>query len=398
MNMKRFRMFGILLLSIAMILCGCATSSHYEEAGTTGTPESGATESTGESITADPSQEVAEPSQDTESLEFDEYEIDCQGIPFLTIHYRGGNSGDVYRMVWNLEDSTISEGEYLFNLAGQYDPTEIIWNGDNLFGTPTDASECKDGIACVIISGMIDCYGPCFYDMQTGKLHYFTEKGILCEIPKPDIPERVQEEPITSPPIYVKSLNNGEVLFVYQVYRSWMEEEKQYCEMSLVYGFVPLDQPESAMWNRVDVPTEVILQMDVTENCAAYENGKLYLASAEDILVLDLETEELSYMGIREKMGKLYEGKSTHANEAHFATRHKICGCYEGVLIVQSAMYNAEAKLYQYFLAIKDGEIIGVMERNEEDITTSVYNHDMTEMSQTELITSETAVKFPKDS
>ena len=102
----------------------------------------------------------------------------------------------------------------------------------------------------------------------------------------------------------------------------------------------------------------------------AYSNGLLYLASLEAILTIDVETGEMHVLDESNAFATAY---ALHPGATQFdGTYHDpivISGCWCGTLLVEFPLNEPDGDKYYFYVALRDGEAVGLIERQNEIFT-----------------------------
>lgn len=400
-----------LVICLLIGCIGCAATNPAEESETvetteatkaTATSEEGTKESTSDASTDATSETTPSPTEPPVVPE--PYELDFLGIPMIYINTAGEDVGSVYRLAWNLETGSLTEPEYIYKHEGDklsltLSVQLMTWPGGNAFSGEEKAIDVKDGIVYTAQEPFESAwsFGPSYFIRKTGELAYYTDEGIMRKTVLATVPEEVYvSDTLMIEPVYA-AVNSETVTVVYMDYKSEVVDNAWKISGTYIYTSYLIDDPSVAEWKIAQASEEHHPSVLPTEGGATLIDGKLYMPSLDDILILDLESGELSFLGIKDKIGIFSEGK-TNTYPGQFTESVRIRGCYHNILVVYIPLYDTNGIKHYYTVAIKDGEVLGVEATREDNLQRIFYDRNLNETSRSDLFLKMPTLKYAKDS
>lgn len=362
--MKKQQAMLALFLALALICCAaCAAGQPETEPDTTASETTIPETTTPETTTPETQATTIEPELTT-VLEPEDYcsgELDFSGIPIL---YRE-ESGQLYRLAWDLENSTTTALESI----GQIDFPEkggfhFAWTGGNiLMGNPLTL-QTQEAFAYIPVKNLFAHYGMGYKLNYEQKLHFFTDDGQIMTIDLPVVPNSIYNSAKLSSQPNFATIFDDQVLVV-QITEP-TNDQGAYIDSDLVYCTFPLNDPSAAEWKVAHSPVNTVRE----RSGGAYIDGKVYLSGHKDIMVLDIETGEVTALGLADQFEALPEDPACYSHIG-------LLGSYNDTLIVCFTWADRSMVYRYYYIAIQDGQIIGILSRTDTDATWSVYGADL---------------------
>ena len=378
-----------LLLTLALVgsLWACTgTTEPADSTGESDVPPSSSvlpeTEPSETEAPTDPSEEVVPDYSKPLDLDLNfDYNTDVAAIPMLLLSGEGTEESPAVgeMLYWDLENHTLSDtATFQFSFIDAWWPHTAgvhVWPGDqNYVLFAEQLHESAEGVTCHTISGVNIQYGHCYYDTATGKLYELNEDGTLTEYAVPAVPAEICDNTgaggyCTVEPEFA-TVVDGKIFVVYGAYDSWSDYGEVIC---CVY---PVGQPEAAQWSVVPLPEEYHPSVFLASYELALIGSKLYITSRDDLLVLDLETNELSTLDAVKQLWALFEGATNFDPKLNDYNYVYPQGTYEDILIVRTIVTDADGQDHTMFAAVRDGQLISAFEALDGK-TQVFYNGDL---------------------
>lgn len=406
----------LICLLLALTLVGMLWACTGTTEPTDNTGESDVPPSSSVPPETDPPTEATEPATEppeemdySKPLELDlnfDYDTGVTQIPLLLVRGEGTEADpNVAELIyWDLENHTLSDDatfqlSYSDNIAAKM----LIWPGDqNFVLTFADLHESAQGVNCVVLSDLNVPYGHCYFNSASGMLKVLNEDGTLTEVAVPAVPQEVCDTTnrnghCTIEPEFATVVDDT-VFAVYGYYDSWTEEDGWHDHGEVIYCTYPVGQPEAAQWSVVPLPEEYHPSAFLTSYKVALIGSKLYLTSRDDLLVLDLETNELSTLDAVKQLWALFDGATNYDPEFGDYNFVYPFGVYEDILIVRTTVYDTNDQSHRMYAAVRDGQIISAFEALDGK-TQVFYNGDLEQVGTCDRYATDQMAFyiFPKD-
>ena len=401
--MKLTRTLSLLLCAI-LLLGLCACGSHTVPPESTDAHTTPATE---------PVQITTEPPVDTEpaeTLPSVQMETRAGYIPFLAAiapEETGRESKPetirVHQLAWDVERGGLTEPAawYDLKLDSLIASAVPFWAGGSYVATyGSDITLLADGVQVedkgsdrycgntLLITPLPNAY----------KLVRVLPDGTKTELPTPTWPDDLyQDSALELMPEPFYAWTDGETVFVLL-----MAYDDEAYATDMVYTTYSVDAPEEAVWRTASVPFMQAVDVLVSYSFA-WQDGCLYAASLQAVVKLDTTTGEISTLdttNLFQPVFALLPDAYWHPNSAAEQNIY-VLGCWQDTLIFELSLWTdvPEQTVHTFYVAVRNGEIQGVMERtNWEHFT--FYDGDMNllceEARYTELLYP-MSMKFPLD-
>lgn len=175
---------------------------------------------------------------------------------------------------------------------------------------------------------------------------------------------------------------------------------KQGSEIDIIYTTYPFDSPESAQWETVSAPSMQANNLFTNGTCA-YHQGKLYAGSLKGIVELDTVSGEILVLDETNLFCDVFNiYPNAHWHKDPMECEMYVVGCWNDTLIFETAFWTDEEegeKYHEFYVAVKNGEIQGVMERSDWGLFT-FYDKDLNVLGtddRYQLTLEPYCVKFP---
>lgn len=333
----------MLALGLLMALFGCANSSAPMD-----TP--------GQSTT----QEAATEEPETEQHAF----------PLLLGIEEGDHHVQMNYLTWNLAEGVLSEPTAWFDVtySGILDVSPYHWDGSSAVYLNADAESLAAEVQIMKERTFGIPYGRCVYATEEAKLYQFGPGDSVQKFQLPRDPGEVYDaEKLPMEPHYA-AIDGDHAMVTFFVYDGSYDNTTM--ESDVVYCTYSLEDPEQAVWKSVHIPFEYAVDAYIQFN-AACSNGTLYLAAYQSILAIDVETGELRVLDASNALAPawaLHPGAAQ--TESGYEVPIVISGCWNGTLMVEFPLYLPDGSYYYCFVALRDGEPVAMMERQEDGVLT----------------------------
>lgn len=342
--MKRWTCLA-LILCLLLALFGCSNSSAQMDAPIT----------TGVDIINEP--------EATSSVESDKQE---NGFPFLLGILQEDNRVQMDLLTWDVAKGQLLEATPWYSLicSSVLDVLISHWDGSTTVHLLAEAEPIAAEIHTKKPEVTMIPYGRCAYVQKEGKLYQIDSAGVLQELPLPRDPGDVYDAAKLPIEPYYATVDGDVGIAAFFVY------DDVTVEGDVVYCTYPLSAPEQAVWNCVHIPLAYAMDTRIQSN-GAYSNGTLYLAAMQAILAIDVETGELHVLDASNAFAAV---RALHPDATQSDGSYEepivISGCWKNTLLADFPLFLPDGTCYYYFVALQDGEVAGIMERQENGVLT----------------------------
>lgn len=344
--MKRWTCLA-LALGLLLTLFGCASYSTD--------PLDTAPGTTREAVTKEP--------ETTAPAEIEQQEDE---VPLLLGIEQDEQHVQMNHLTWNLEEGTLSEPTPWFDAtdSGILDVSPYHWDGGPTVYLTVDAKPIAEEVQIRNEKTFGVPYGRCVYVTGEEKLYQFGPGDSVQKFLLPRDPGEVYDaEKLPMEPHYA-AINGDHGIVAFFVY------DDATMEGDVVYCTYPLANPERAVWKSVHIPFEYAVDAYIQYN-DAYCNGALYLASYQSILTIDVESGELQVLDATNAFAPVW---AMHPDapqpDGGYGEPIVISGCWKGNLVAEFPVPLPDGGYYYYVVALRDGEPVAILERQENDILT----------------------------
>ncbi|MBE6945325.1 MAG: hypothetical protein E7459_04465 [Ruminococcaceae bacterium] len=374
--MRQFRGLTLLLAGLLFLLSAC-TPRHPESPATT-SPTQETLPLTAPTAASATQPTIAQETEPEETLPDVQLVMDDGFIPILIGEYpcvvvgadgpsEAPKTITVYYTAWDMENGGFTETTpwYHQNITSWVLTNIPFWAGGSYVVTWPTATKYEQGLT-IREAAYYDTYYDNVnrVDGEDGSvaLTRFTPNGFTHELPLCAIPEGFytdETKELGTRPYYIWS--DGESLLTLYVATDNLNTD-------LVYGLCALNAPDEVQWNMVSLP--MMYASDIFHNLSrAYHDGKLYFGSLKGILEVDLESGEvlvLDETNLFRDVFQIYPNSRWNYDLAE--CQMYVVGCWNDTLIFETTRWTDEEegeKYHVFYVAVKDGQIQGVMERSE---------------------------------